>query len=164
VFTFHLAWRALDEPGRPSLEADHAPPLAPPCPLPAPTGLRVVPGPGALPVVTVAVDPASLSLLPAASPPALHYFRLADATVKPLPPAPPALTFDRGDAYVAVTPGTVALAADQPGGASAALARFIHLRDYFNADKLAAALLEHAAALGGAQAAPGAGVLVIELR
>ena len=164
MFTFHLAWRAAGGPGDPSVEAENAPSLAPPCPLPAPIRLRVLAGPRSLAVISISVDPATSTLLPVADPAARHYFRLADATVKPLPPSPPPLTFEPGDAYVAVTPGAVALAADQADGASAALARFVHLRDYFNADKLAAALLEHLLALGGSQASPGAGVLVVELR
>ncbi len=76
----------------------------------------------------------------------LHYLRLADATVKPLPPDPAPLHLLPGDTYLALTPGALALA-DSP-----AIARFIHLRDYFNAEKMAAALLDHLLAQAGAAA------------
>lgn len=94
----------------------------------------------------------------------LHYFRLADATVKLLPPAPPPLIFQPGDAYVAITPGAARMAGDQPGGAGAAIARFIHLRDYFNAGRLAEALLAHLLELNASANPSGAGVLVVEAR
>jgi hypothetical protein len=67
----------------------------------------------------------------------LQFLRLADATVQPLPPEPEPFTLQPGDTYLALSPGALALA-DSP-----AIARFIHLRDYFNAEKMAGALLEH---------------------
>jgi hypothetical protein len=115
-------------------------------------------------LLTILVHPAEARLSPAAEAGALHYFRLADATVRPLPPTPPVLACQPGDAYIAVTPAAAQLAAGEPGGASAAIARFLHLRDYFNADKLAAALLAHLVELGGDAGATGAGVLVVEAR
>jgi hypothetical protein len=114
-------------------------------------------------LLTVALDPGALTAIATlVDPGALHYFRHADGTVQPLPVQPPALTFQPGDAYIGVTPGAARLAAAEVGGASAAIARFLHLRDYFNAQKLAAALLEHLLALGGDPT--GAGVLVAEAR
>jgi hypothetical protein len=108
----------------------------------------------------VAVDPAALRVAPRlAEGSGLHYFRLADATLKPLPPAPPPLRLVRGDAYVAVLPGAVG-AADSP-----AIARFLHLRDYFNAERLAKAVMAHIVEAGGEAAqAEAMAVVVIELR
>jgi len=86
-----------------------------------------------------------------------HYFRLADGTVK-LPPAETdVLACEAGDTYIAVSSGARHFT-DSP-----TVARFIHLRDYFNADKLATALLQHIVA----QATPAGvscGVLVVEVR
>lgn len=121
------------------------------------------------------LDPEALSLHFAAQPGVLHYFRLADATLVPLPPAhPPALhsplpgqarwhgptlTLTGGDAYIALAPGAARLA-DSP-----AVARFLHLRDYFNAEKLAEALLAHLLQLAGADPpAEDVIVLVVEAR
>lgn len=87
--------------------------------------------------LTISLNPADLTLACAAAPETPHYFRLADATVKPLPPNLEPLTLAAGDAYIALTPGALHLA-DSP-----IIARFLHLRDYFNAEKLAAALLTH---------------------
>jgi len=109
--------------------------------------------------LSVCVDPDNLTLACAASPGTSHYFRLADATVKPLPPDPEPLILAAGDAYIALTPGALHLA-DSP-----ALARFIHLRDYFNAEKLAAALLNHLSELAPAETlTEDITVLVIEAR
>jgi hypothetical protein len=123
----------------------------------------------------VVMDPQAMTLEFTAVPGVLHYFRLADATLLPLPPehAPaghqlvpgrgPAvhlpLKFSPGDAYVAVSPGGARLI-DSP-----ALARFIHLRDYFNADKLAEALQAHLLeAAGPSPLAEDVTVLVVEAR
>jgi hypothetical protein len=133
--------------------------------IPVPARAALAAAPGAPYLLTVALEPAALtataSLHDAGS---LHYFRLADGTVQPLEAAPGPLTFQAGDAYIAVTAGAARLAAAEPGGPSAAIARFLHLRDYFNAHKLAAALLDHLLELSLSQPPDGAGVLVIELR
>lgn len=121
------------------------------------------------------LDPEALTLHFVAQPGVLHYFRLADATLIPLPPAhPPALhnplsrqahwhgptlTLAAGDAYIALSPGAARLA-DSP-----AVARFLHLRDYFNAEKLAEALLAHLFELAGDDPpAEAVTVLVVEAR
>ena len=104
----------------------------------------------------VAVDPATATLTATnADGAALHYWRYADATLKPLPATPPPLTLARGDAYIAVARG------DPPAANSPTIARFLHLRDYFNAQRLAEALLAHLAEAGGVA---GVGVLVVEAR
>jgi hypothetical protein len=108
--------------------------------------------------LTVAVDPGALSVEAGMAGGGLHYFRLADATLRPLPPAPPALRLARGDAYVAVLPGAVG-AAD-----GSAIARFLHLRDYFNAEKLARAVLGHMLEVGGAAAEVAVVIVVVEAR
>ncbi len=158
--TFHLAWRAAG--GDAHLAATPAALAAPPYPLLEPTHLALTAHDS--PLLTVLVSPAEARLTPAAEADVLHYFRLADATVRPLPPTPPALVCQAGDAYIAVTPAAARLAAGQAGGASAAIARFLHLRDYFNADKLAAALLAHLVEVAGGAEVVGAGVLVVEAR
>ena len=110
-------------------------------------------------VLTVHLNPTDLTLTCAATPGTPHYFRFADATVKPLPLEPVPLTFAAGDAYIALTPGALHLA-DSP-----TIARFIHLRDYFNAEKLALALLKHLIELAPDEAlAEDVTVLVIEVR
>ncbi len=182
---FHVAWS--------SAGADHADawlsldlPGAPPCSLAGPARLALLEpaadrslarsalGAAASPggvlhslgpacALVCFVDPAPLRLTAAAQPPVRHYFRLADATVKPLAPTPTPFHCLAGDCYVAVMLRAAGLADGAPGGAneaSTAIARFIHLRDYFNADKLARTLLGHLADLG----ATSAGVMVIEAR
>jgi len=94
------------------------------------------------PLLTLHLDPALAALTARANPAILHYFRLADATLQPLPPAPPLISLAPGDAYIALSPGVHALA-DSPK-----IARFLHLRDYFNAQRLAEALLAHLLAPG----------------
>lgn len=116
-------------------------------PLTAPEDLR-------LGAVRLRVNPATATLTATNGGGALHYFRYADATLKPLPAAPPPLTLARGDAYLAVASNGAAL--DSPR-----IARFVHLRDYFNAQRLAEALLAHLAEAGEAE---GVGVLVVEAR
>jgi hypothetical protein len=118
-------------------------------------------------------DSTALTLAYSACPGVLHYFRLADATLIPLPPEhKPArhtlapgnrhespLRFSAGDAYIAVSPGAGRIA-DSP-----AVARFLHLRDYFNAEKLAEALLAHLVELAGTEAIPeDVTALVVEAR
>ena len=103
----------------------------------------------------------------------LQYFRLADGTLIPLPPEHDSarhklvpdkvpgglLKFAAGDAYVAVSPGACRVT-DSP-----AIARFLHLRDYFNAEKLAGALLAHIVEVAGADQLPeDVTVLVVEAR
>jgi hypothetical protein len=146
----HLAWHA--SPGSPAIVS----PVAWPGVIGQPARLAVA---GRL---EVAVEPDRLELSAAAGPGTVHFQRLADATTRPLPAELGALPLAPGDVYAAVV-----------GAASPALglaaARFIHLRDYFNADALASALLAHllAEAPGSVGAVPGApalGVLVIECR
>ncbi len=112
----------------------------------------------------VVVDPFRMSLHSTATPGVLQYFRLADATLIPLAPeyAPAGhrlvsergtgedemLALAPGDTYIALSPGA-AVVADSP-----ALARFLHLRDYFNAEKLVAALLAHLDELAGPAGLP----------
>jgi hypothetical protein len=109
--------------------------------------------------LAVCLNPTDLTLACAALPETPHYFRLADATVKPLPPNPEPFALAAGDAYIALTPSALQLA-DSP-----AMARFIHLRDYFNAQKLASALLNHLTELApGESVVEDVTVLVIEVR
>lgn len=120
-------------------------------------------------------DPFRLTVQYAALPGVLHYFRPADGALIPLPPehAPSRhrLIPDRpesqgeplqlapGDAYIALSPGAGRIA-DSP-----AVARFIHLRDYFNAEKLVDALLLQLSELAGSQDFPeDVTALVIEAR
>jgi hypothetical protein len=118
-----------------------------------------LPAPGPKTYLTLRLDPAAGALTTAANGGALHYFRAADASLRPLPLAPSSLSLTAGDAYIAVAP-----AAAQVAG-SAVLARFLHQRDYFNAQRLAEALLAHLRRLAGdAGLADGALVLVIEAR
>ncbi|MGH2522360.1 MAG: hypothetical protein ACRDH2_07640 [Anaerolineales bacterium] len=109
--------------------------------------------------LNVELDPRRLSLSSAAALGVLHYFRFADGAVKPLPARPGPLAFAAGDAYVALTPGVRRLAG------SPALARFLHLRDDFNAETLAEALLAHLVELAKGAAFPEAvTALVVEAR
>jgi hypothetical protein len=110
-------------------------------------------------LLDVWLEPEALTLSCQAADDAWHYFRFADSTLKPLPPRPAALAFSPGDAYIAITPGASKIA-DSP-----AIARFLHLRDYFNAEKLAEALLAHLVELAGTDEFPeDVTVLVIEAR
>ena len=128
--------------------------------------------------LSVFLDPEARSLTAAAGPGAWQYLRLADATLKMLPATPETFVCQPGDAYAAVLVGGKYAGGKQASGKHAAgihaaggeaadlaraMARFIHLRDYFNADKLAAAGLEHLMGLCG-EGSLSAGMLVIELR
>ena len=105
------------------------------------------------------LDADALTLTATATPGILHYFRLADAPLKPLPPRPGPITFAPGDAYIALSPGARRLT-DSP-----AVAGFLHLRDDFNAEKLADALLEHLVEMAGVDELPeDITALVIEAR
>ena len=109
-------------------------------------------------LVDVLFDDPAGSLRTQATRGVFHYLRQSDATLIPLPPEAtdvghklvpwrleelgvrldqaPTLSLRPGDAYVAVTPGAAGLAE------GTAIARFIHLRDYFNAERLAQALAD----------------------
>jgi len=115
-------------------------------------------GADAAPWLRLTLDPAAVTITAAASGGCLHYFRLADATLRPLPPAA-ALTLGRGDAYIAVSPGALRLA-DSP-----AMARYLHLHDSFNAERLAEGLLLFLAQESGLVEFPEAvTVIVVEAR
>jgi hypothetical protein len=83
------------------------------------------------------LDAETMTLTCAARENVWHYFRFADGTLKPLPPRPESLAFEPGDTYIALSPGARRVT-DSP-----TIARFLHLHDVFNAEKLAAALLAH---------------------
>ncbi len=106
--------------------------------------------------------PAERLLITSAVEAIAHCLRLADATLKPLEPEPGLINLAPGDAYVALIPGQQRLTPE----ARLATARFIHLRDYFNADKLAVDLLKHLHADDDLdnQPPPALGALVIECR
>jgi len=104
------------------------------------------------------IDPAAATITASAASGGLHYFRLADATLRPLP-AETALTLARGDAYIAVSSGARRLA-DSP-----AIARYLHLHDGFNAERLAEGLLRFLAQESGQAEFPeDVTVLVVEAR
>jgi hypothetical protein len=110
-------------------------------------------------LVRLTLDPRQSTLTATAAGGSQHYFRLADATMRPLPPEAPALSFARGDAYIALSPGARLLAG------SPAIARFLHLRDYFNAERLAEGVLDFLAQESGRAEFPeDVTVLVIEAR
>lgn len=136
--------------------------------------VRLGAGPAASPSATLILDETEMTLSFHVQPGLLHYFRLADATLVPLPPAyPPAqhavlpwqarwhgptLHLLAGDCYVLLSPGALAIA-DSPQ-----VARFVHLRDYFNAEKLAQTLLAHLVETAPAPPAQPVTVLVVEAR
>jgi len=91
----------------------------------------------------VALNASALILTCATAEEVLHYFRFADATLKPLSDQPGPLAFAPGDAYIALSPGARRIA-DGP-----TVARFLHMRDDFNAEKLADALLDHLMEMAG---------------
>ena len=109
--------------------------------------------------LSVLLNPINLTLTCSAAPEVFHYFRLADATLKPLPPEPDPVPFSAGDTYIALTPGARRIA-DSP-----AVAGFLHMRDDFNAEKLADTLLDHLIELAGGEELPeDITALVIEAR
>jgi hypothetical protein len=132
---------------------------------------------GAETLVAVDIEADPLCLVPLAAPGVAHYLRLADATLTPLPPehegmrhrlvtwqlarvqpggpgTPLRLPLEAGDAYIAVAGSPL----DSP-----AIARFVHLRDYFNAERLADALRSELQNLAP-HLAPATTILVIEAR
>ncbi len=109
--------------------------------------------------LSVYLNPPNQTLACAAIPGVAHYFRLADGTVKPLSSDPEPMVLAAGDSYVALNPVALTLAD------SAAIARFVHLRDYFNVDKLASALIAHLVELAGVAEPPdNLTILVVEAR
>ena len=109
--------------------------------------------------LSVHLNPPTQTLAASAAPGVAHYFRLADGAVKPLTSDPEPIMLGQGDTYVALNPVALTLA-DGP-----AIAQFIHLRDYFNVDKLASALLAHLVEVAGVAEAPGnLTILVVESR
>jgi hypothetical protein len=110
-------------------------------------------------IIRLALDPASATLTATAAGGSLHYFRLADATLRPLPAQALAMSFARGDAYIALSPGARLLAG------SPAIARFLHLRDGFNAERLAESVLNFLAQESGQAEFPeDVTALVVEAR
>ena len=108
--------------------------------------------------IRLAIDPSAKSLAAWAAGRSQHYFRLADATLRPMP-AETRLALARGDAYIALSPGALRLAS-RP-----AVARYLHVRDDFNAERLAEGLLHFLADEYGQAALPeDVTVLVIEAR
>ena len=105
------------------------------------------------------LDPETLTLTCAARADLWHYFRWADGTLKPLPPQPEPLVFEPGDTYIALSSGARHIT-DSP-----TVARFLHLHDTFNAEKLAANLLAYLIENASVTPFPTAvTVLVVELR
>jgi hypothetical protein len=149
----HAAWHSAGpEETTPVLSQGQAGRLA------AAAIMTVTAEPGAPVCLELALDPAALTVIANASTQAAHWLRLADASLKPLPTQPGLLVLARGDSYIALIGGETA---PDPSMRMAA-ARFIHLRDYFNADKLAEALLLELQ--GGKVNPPRLGVLVVECR
>jgi hypothetical protein len=145
----HVAWRSAGPPeNKPVLSEGQTGPLA------GPGTLAVCASPGMPLCLEVALDPFALTLAASAPAGVAHWLRLADASLKPLPARPNPLALARGDSYVALISGAGELDPEQ----RMAAARFVHLRDYFNADKLASALLMEL------HTENGLGVLVVECR
>lgn len=120
---------------------------------------RTMPGSVAPEFVDLQFDPERLRLTCSAQAGAWHYFRLADGTVKPLAPHPPPLVFEPGDTYIALSPSARRVT-DSP-----TVARFLHLHDVFNAEKLAASLLAHLVKNAGGMPFPeDVTVIVVEAR
>ena len=147
----HVAWRSAGpQESSPVLSQGQAGPLA------GPAALAVSAAPGGPVCLEAALDPAALTAAATVSGSVSHWLRLADASLRPLPDQSGMLALARGDSYVAL----VSSAPELDPAMRMAAAHFIHLRDYFNADKLASALLGELAAENG----PGLGVLVVECR
>jgi len=112
----------------------------------------------------VALNASALILTCAAAEEVLHYFRFADATLKPLSDQPGPLAFAPGDAYIALSPGARRVV-DSADDVRHVVARFLHMRDDFNAEKLADALLDHLMEMAGVDELPeDITALVIEAR
>ena len=123
------------------------------------TGLSV---PMCLDLLVVSSEQVLITSVTSATEGIIHFLRLADAALKQLGPDPGQVLLAPGDAYVAVISGGKSLTSET----KLATARFIHLRDEFNADKLAADLLKHLLADDNpvSQPNPSLGALVIECR
>ena len=144
-----VAWRSAGpQENRPALSQGMEGPPA------GPAALKVDAAPGGPVCLEAALDPAALTVEASTSGGVAHWLRLADASLRPLTAQSALLVLERGDSYVALVTGDASL---DPSVRMAA-ARFIHLRDYFNADKLAVALLLEL------ENGRGLGVLVVECR
>jgi hypothetical protein len=147
----HVAWRSAGpQQSSPMLSQGSEGRLT------GPTALAVRAAPGGPVCLEAALDPAGLTVAASIAAQASHWLRLADASLRPLTAQSGLLTLARGDSYVAL----VTSGAELDPAQRMAAARFIHLRDYFNAEKLASALLDELAAENGR----GLGVLVVECR
>lgn len=98
---------------------------------------RTYPGSSSQEFLDFQLDSERLTLTSSAPAGVWHYFRFADGTVKFLPPRPEPLVFEPGDTYIALSPSARHIT-DSP-----TIARFLHLHDVFNAEKLASTLLAH---------------------
>ena len=145
----HVAWRSAGpQENSPVLSQGKEGPLA------GPAALVVTASAGGPVCLEAALDPAALTAAASISAGVSHWLRMADASLRPLPARSGLLALTRGDSYVALVTGEA-----QPDPAQQmAAARFIHLRDYFNAEKMAEALLLEL------EAETGLGVLVVECR
>ena len=147
----HVAWRSAGpQENSPVLSQGRAGPLA------GLAALSVGAAPGGPICLEAALDPAGLTIAASVHGGVSHWLRLADASLRPLPARSGLLVLARGDSYVAL----VRSAPEADPAQRMAAARFVHLRDYFNADKLANALLRELHAEHGL----GLGVLVVECR
>jgi len=126
-------------------------------PVGAQTLIRLSNGRPREPLLRVTLEPALDRLSATAARGSLHYSRLADATLRPLP-ALAEVSFARGDTYIGLTPP--AGLAEPP-----AIARFLHMRDDFNAERLAEGVLDFLAQESGASDFPlDVSVIVVEAR
>ena len=106
--------------------------------------------------LSIALNPQDFSLRVSGLPETIHYHRYADATLTPLPPTPPPFTLERGDCYLALSAGLLSITD------AATIARFVHLRDYFNAEKLVQAIVREIEDMG--EVTHDVTILVIERR
>jgi hypothetical protein len=149
VPAFHIAART--RPGAGPRHDEHSLEGTPPA--------RITLAQSSAPFLEARLDRSALTLTCSARGDVWHYFRVADGTIIPLPERPEPLRFSPGDAYIALSPGAQRIA-DR-----STVARFLHLRDNFNADKLAASLLDHLVELAGDDDFPeDVTVLVVEAR